>query len=63
MAKTHECWECGQLFLKKELAGERTMYPGRKTQYLCNGCKQKKVDAMIARRREELGLPKREETP
>lgn len=63
MAKDRECWECGGLFHLNEIADERTMYPGRKTQYLCKGCKQEKVDAMIASRREELGLPKREETP
>jgi hypothetical protein len=63
MAKTHECWECGGLFFKKDIVDERTMYPGRKTQYLCRSCKEKKVALMIERQRAELGLPKRKETP
>lgn len=50
------CWECGNKVLMKDVAGERTRYPGQKVEYLCRSCKKKRVDELVDKEREAMGM-------
>ena len=50
------CWECKQPVLVKNVGQERRRYPGGFDEVLCKTCQRKRVDAMVAKARRELGL-------
>lgn len=58
MRRNLTCWECKQPVLVKNVGQERRRYPGF-DEVLCRACQRKRVDAMVARVRKELGLAPR----
>lgn len=54
--KPRPCWVCGQPTLVKDVAEERTIWPGRRQQIMCKTCMCKKLEAAIVKKRKELGL-------
>lgn len=51
------CWQCKREGLRVEDVGEhRTLYPFRKTEFLCKECQRSNVDKAVREERERLGL-------
>ena len=54
------CRECGREPLKIDDVGEhRRRYPGGRDEFLCKTCQQRRVAAMVERKRIELGFGRR----
>ena len=52
-----QCWQCGKEPLKiKDVGEHRTLYPSRKTQFLCRECQATNVQAAVEENRRALGL-------
>lgn len=56
-AKPRPCWVCGQPTLVKDIAEERKKFPSGEREVMCKTCMSKKLEAAIAKKREEIGLP------
>ena len=57
------CRECGREPLRVKDVGEhRTLYPGRRTEFLCVECQQEATDRAIEENRRALGLEARKES-
>jgi hypothetical protein len=54
--KPRPCWVCGEPTLVKNVADERTIYPGNRQEVMCKTCMTKKVKAAIAKNRKDMGL-------
>ena len=51
------CWQCKREGLKIDDVGEhRTLYPFRKTEFLCKTCQAENVWRAVREERERLGL-------
>jgi hypothetical protein len=50
------CWQCKRPTLVKNVAEERTMYPGRKYEVRCRSCRDANLAAVVAKTRKEAGL-------
>lgn len=48
------CWVCGQPTLAKNIAEERSLYPGPRYEVMCKDCNEKRIAAAIAKTRKDL---------
>ena len=54
--KETPCWVCDRPTMVKDVAEERTLYPGGRYQVMCKSCKSKQLQDAIIKERKELGL-------
>ena len=50
------CRECGKTLLIDDVGEHRTLYPFRKTEFLCKSCQASNVARAVREERERLGL-------
>jgi hypothetical protein len=53
-----QCRQCGREPLRiKDVGEHRTLYPGRRTEFLCVECQRANTDERVEENRRALGLP------
>lgn len=50
------CRKCGRELKITDVGEHRKEYPSQRTTFLCIPCQKERVDGMVAKRRQELGL-------